>query len=79
MKWFVFLLFLCEIDRQINYYYIGKLSNADQYLAAMGVVNFFTQLIPIGVNFVSYSVLSFYVSNAFKFDLNMIISGYFSS
>lgn len=55
--YFVLLLFLCEFDRQINYFFIGKLDSGDQYLAAMGVVNFFTHVFPIAINFVSYTIL----------------------
>jgi hypothetical protein len=76
---FLFLFFLCEIDRQINYYYIGKLDKAEEYLAAMGIVNFFTQIIPIGINFVSFNVLHVYTTSAYRFGINEIIPGFLST
>ena len=76
---FFFLFFLCEIDRQINYYYIGKLDKAEEYLAAMGIVNFFTQIIPIGINFVSFNVLHVYTTSAYRFGINEIIPGFLST
>ena len=76
---FFFLFGLCELDRQINYFYIGKLDKADEYLAAMGIVNFFTQLIPLTINFVSFKVLQLFTTSAYRFGLNNIISDFVGS
>ena len=75
----MFLFALCELDRQINYYYIGKLDKAEEYFAAMGIVNFFTSLIPIGINFISFNVLHLYTTSAYRFGQNEIISGFLST
>ena len=76
---FFFLFLLCEIDRQINYFYIGKLDKADEYLAAMGIVHFFTSILPIGINFVSFNVLHIYTTSAYRFGINEIIPGFLSN
>lgn len=76
---FLFLLGLCEFDRQINYFYIGKLDKAEEYLAAMGIVNFFTQLVPLTINFVSFNILQLMTTSAYRFGLNNIISDFLGS
>jgi hypothetical protein len=45
----------------------------------MGIVHFFTSILPIGINFVSFNVLHIYTTSAYRFGINEIIPGFLSN